>query len=41
MGVDVVIVDNFGVEYFVLGIYLGRFMIWIKGVIERFREIYG
>ncbi len=40
-GVDVVTVDNLGVEYLAPGTHPGRLTIWTKGAIERLREIYG
>ncbi|AIF68782.1 50S ribosomal protein L4 [Palaeococcus pacificus DY20341] len=40
-GVDVVLVDNLGVEFLAPGTHPGRLTIWTKGAIERLREIYG
>ncbi|HDD31061.1 MAG TPA: 50S ribosomal protein L4 [Thermococcus litoralis] len=40
-GVDVVLVDNLGVELLAPGAHPGRLTIWTKGAIERLREIYG
>ncbi|WP_324735441.1 50S ribosomal protein L4 [Thermococcus sp. SY098] len=40
-GVDVVLVDNLGVEMLAPGTHPGRLTIWTKGAIERLREIYG
>ncbi|MCD6559710.1 50S ribosomal protein L4 [Thermococci archaeon] len=40
-GVDVVVVDNLGVEFLAPGTHPGRLTIWTKGAIERLREIYG
>jgi large subunit ribosomal protein L4e len=40
-GVDVVLVDNLGVELLAPGTHPGRLTIWTKGAIERLREIYG
>ncbi|ADT83070.1 50S ribosomal protein L4 [Thermococcus barophilus] len=40
-GVDVVLVDNLGVEVLAPGTHPGRLTIWTKGAIERLREIYG
>ena len=40
-GVDVVLVDNLGVEMLAPGTHPGRLTVWTKGAIERLREIYG
>ncbi|HIP89191.1 MAG TPA: 50S ribosomal protein L4 [Thermococcus paralvinellae] len=40
-GVDVVLVDNLGVEMLAPGTHPGRLTLWTKGAIERLREIYG
>ncbi|WP_457754572.1 50S ribosomal protein L4 [Thermococcus sp.] len=40
-GVDVVLVDNLGVEMLAPGTHPGRLTIWTKSAIERLREIYG
>ncbi|AEH23847.1 50S ribosomal protein L4 [Pyrococcus yayanosii] len=40
-GVDVVVVDNLGIEHLAPGTHPGRLTIWTKSAIERLREIYG
>ncbi|AFK23275.1 50S ribosomal protein L4 [Pyrococcus sp. ST04] len=40
-GVDVVIVDNLGVEHLAPGTHPGRLTVWTVSAIERLREIYG
>ncbi|AEK72877.1 50S ribosomal protein L4P [Thermococcus sp. 4557] len=40
-GVDVVTVENLGVELLAPGTHPGRLTVWTKGAIERLREIYG
>ena len=40
-GVDVVTVDNLGVELLAPGTHPGRLTIWTKSAVEKLREIYG
>ncbi len=40
-GVDVVTVQNLGVEHLAPGTHPGRLTVWTKGAIEKLREIYG
>ncbi|AEC51298.1 50S ribosomal protein L4P [Pyrococcus sp. NA2] len=40
-GVDVVVVDNLGVEHLAPGTHPGRLTVWTVSAIERLREIYG
>ncbi|AAL81948.1 50S ribosomal protein L4 [Pyrococcus furiosus DSM 3638] len=40
-GVDVVVVDNLGVEHLAPGTHPGRLTVWTVSAIERLRELYG
>ncbi|CAB49263.1 50S ribosomal protein L4 [Pyrococcus abyssi] len=40
-GVDVVVVDNLGVEHLAPGTHPGRLTVWTVSAIERLKEIYG